>query len=366
MKKNYQERIRDFFIKMGRKNSFLRVPSVIGFALFLLVFRFIEYCRTGGKRFACALFVLCCFLVGNSFAYPVFYLDKGFISEEQDMAAIGQEEDDPANESTGSNASGDETDLTVTEVMEQAEGFDDTDFHNLEQTDKYSADDILKENQDLLPENSGDPKQADDEESTETAETLSFDETDWKIMLINKQHPIPEDYTFTLGNIKTMKGTMQCDERIIEDLLSMMQAAKEDGVNLAICSPYRDLKYQEVLFDRKIINYMNKGMSYLEAYKLASQAVTLPGASEHQVGLAIDIVCDTYQLLDEGFGETKAGIWLAEHCSEYGFILRYPEGKEYITSIEYEPWHFRYVGKDAAGIIMNEGLCLEEFWDQYL
>ena len=185
-------------------------------------------------------------------------------------------------------------------------------------------------------------------------------------MLINKQHPIPEDYTFTLGNIKTMKGTMKCDERIIEELLSMMQDAKKDGVNLAICSPYRDLKYQELLFDRKIVNYMDKGMSYLEAYKLASQAVTLPGASEHQVGLAIDIVCDTYQLLDEGFGDTDAGIWLAEHCNEYGFILRYPKGKEYITSIEYEPWHFRYVGKDAATIIMEQELCLEEFWDQYL
>ena len=111
---------------------------------------------------------------------------------------------------------------------------------------------------------------------------------------------------------------------------------------------------------------MNKGMSYLDAYKVASQAVTLPGASEHQVGLAIDIVCDTYQLLDEGFGNTDAGIWLSEHCSEYGFILRYPAGKENITGIEYEPWHFRYVGPDAADVIAKHKITLEEFWMEYI
>lgn len=360
MKKNFRERTRDFFIKLGHKNAFLRVLAMIGLAVSLLIFRFMEYCRTGGKRFACALFILCCFFAGNSFAFPVFYMDRGFISEEQKILPAAQESDITLAQGMENVDEG----SAEKEPVREAEGFDDADYHNLEQTDKYLADDILNENQDLLT------KEQDQKENTdlleEQTEDIEFNEKDWKIILINKQHPIPEDYTFTLGNIKTMKGTMKCDERIIEDLLSMMRDAKKDGVNLAICSPYRDLKYQERLFDRKIVNYMNKGMSYLEAYKLASQAVTLPGASEHQVGLAIDIVCDTYQLLDEGFGDTDAGIWLAEHCKEYGFILRYPKGKEYITSIEYEPWHFRYVGKDAAAIIMEQGLCLEEFWDQYL
>lgn len=360
MKKNFRERTRDFFIKLGHKNAFLRVLAMIGLAVSLLIFRFMEYCRTGGKRFACALFILCCFFAGNSFAFPVFYMDRGFISEKQKILPAAQESDITLAQGMENVDEG----SAEKEPVREAEGFDDADYHNLEQTDKYLADDILNENQDLLT------KEQDQKENTdlleEQTEDIEFNEKDWKIILINKQHPIPEDYTFTLGNIKTMKGTMKCDERIIEDLLSMMRDAKKDGVNLAICSPYRDLKYQERLFDRKIVNYMNKGMSYLEAYKLASQAVTLPGASEHQVGLAIDIVCDTYQLLDEGFGDTDAGIWLAEHCKEYGFILRYPKGKEYITSIEYEPWHFRYVGKDAAAIIMEQGLCLEEFWDQYL
>ena len=159
---------------------------------------------------------------------------------------------------------------------------------------------------------------------------------------------------------------MQCDERIVEELLSMMQDAGDAGVNLAICSPYRDLQRQEVLFNRKIKSYMNKGLSYMEAYKISSQTVTVPGASEHQIGLAIDIVSDTYTTLNAGFADTDAGIWLEQHCAEYGFILRYPEGKEFITGIEYEPWHFRYVGKEAAELIMKEEICLEEFWEKYV
>ncbi len=182
-------------------------------------------------------------------------------------------------------------------------------------------------------------------------------------MLVNKQHPIPEDYSFNLG---TIKENMQCDERIIPDLLAMLQAAKDDGVSLLICSPYRNQDRQEWLFDKKIKLYMEQGYSYMEAYKTASQTVTIPGASEHQIGLSLDFFSSDYTLLNEGFGDTEAGKWLAEHSCEYGFILRYPDGKEYITSIEYEPWHFRYVGKEAATIMTQDNLCLEEFWDKYL
>ena len=80
----------------------------------------------------------------------------------------------------------------------------------------------------------------------------------------------------------------------------------------------------------------------------------------------MDIWSDTYKSLDKGFEDTAGGQWLAQHSYEYGFILRYPEGKEYITSIEYEPWHFRYVGREAAMIMKQEDICLEEFWDKYL
>lgn len=157
---------------------------------------------------------------------------------------------------------------------------------------------------------------------------------------------------------------MKCDVRIIDDLMDMMQAAKEDGIKLVVCSPYRDYNRQTVLFNRKIDHYMEKGYSYLEAYRISSMTVTVPGASEHQIGLALDIVSTTYSELEIDFGKTEAGIWLKEHCAEYGFILRYPLGKEYITGIQYEPWHFRYVGKEAAANIMERGITLEEFLDE--
>lgn len=188
--------------------------------------------------------------------------------------------------------------------------------------------------------------------------SATFNKDDWNLLLINKQHTIPDDYEFTLGVIK---GSMRCDERIIEPLTQMFAAAKEDGVNLVVCSPYRDLARQEYLFDRKMKGFIKSGMSYMDAYKTASITVTVPGASEHQVGLAVDIISDTYSALDEGFADTPAGQWLAEHSWEYGFILRYPLGKEEITGIQYEPWHFRYVGVDAAQIITRDGITLEEF-----
>lgn len=194
-------------------------------------------------------------------------------------------------------------------------------------------------------------------------EQSGFTKDDWRLVLINKQNSIPDDYTFTLG---TIQGNMKCDERVLDDLNAMIQAAGEDGVGLMICSPYRDMERQKMLFHRKIKRYMNTGMSYIEAYRVSSETVTLPGASEHQIGLALDIVCSEYTSLDAGFGETEAGKWLEEHSCEYGFILRYPLGKEYITGIEYEPWHFRYVGVEAAYIIMEEEITLEEFWEEYV
>lgn len=242
---------------------------------------------------------------------------------------------------------------TMEEISEEdiSEDYEEAEQHGMENADKYTLDDILEEN--------GQYSFSNEEESiTEETEDYVFDKDDWRLILVNKQHPVPEDYTVEL---ETIKGNMQCDARIISDLIAMFQAADADGVNLAVCSPYRDLSRQEWLFERKIKSYMKNGMSYMEAYSLASQIVMVPGASEHQLGLAVDINCDTYTSLDEGFADTEAGKWLAAHCFEYGFILRYPLGKEYITGVEYEPWHFRYVGKEAATVITEQGICLEEF-----
>ncbi len=195
-------------------------------------------------------------------------------------------------------------------------------------------------------------------DTTKARQNVSFHKGDWNLILVNKQHPIPEDYTFTLGNIT---GYLKCDERIIPDLMEMLKQAKNDGISLEICSPYRTHVHQVELFQKKINRFMNRGYSYLEAYRLSSQAVTVPGSSEHEIGLALDIYAPDYKQLNAGFGDTEEGKWLAAHCAEYGFILRYPLGKEEITGIEFEPWHFRYVGKAAAKIITENEITLEEF-----
>lgn len=375
MKRSHYEKTKFFLINMGRKSRLLKGPAIVGLAVCMLLHHFFEYCRRGTKRFACTAFVLLCFMVGNSFAFPVFQDENGFVSDEGRIEEVTVTIDSDITFANEQQISYD--DIEILEDEDVLDSYEEAELHGMDEADKYLLDDILSEDQQALEGTDGgqpsDEEHADDEQmsaedQTDGGEqTTEFSRDDWQLVLINKQHPIPDDYTFTLGPIKTIKGEMQCDERIIEDLLAMMQAAYEnDGIILGICSPYRDLNWQKVLFNRKIKAYMERGMSYMDAYALSSQTVTVPGASEHQIGLAVDMVSDTYQNLDEGFANTDAGIWLKEHCSEYGFILRYPKGKEHITSIEFEPWHFRYVGKEAAAIIMEEEICLEEFWDRYL
>lgn len=205
-----------------------------------------------------------------------------------------------------------------------------------------------------------------DESISENNLLSTFDSSDWALILVNKTHQIPEDYEVPIGRIETSKGSMKCDRRVVQSIEKMMADAETDGIYLVITSPMRSETHQNYLFNKKIKQYMKNGMSYMDAYALAAQAVTIPGTSEHQIGLAFDITCKSYSLLNEGFGETDAGIWLRKHCAEYGFILRYPKEKEMITGIEYEPWHFRYVGVDAAKYMNEEGLCLEEFIDEIM
>ena len=185
-----------------------------------------------------------------------------------------------------------------------------------------------------------------------------FDKDDWKYILVNKQHPIPEDLTVELGSIH---NGLKVDKRVAGPLDEMLEAAKEDGIKLLVISPYRSPEKQEKLFEKKIGRMMRQGESFLEAYGETAQAVTIPGSSEHEIGMAVDITTKEHITLDEAYADSEGGRWLKEHCHEYGFILRYPEGKEDVTGIEFEPWHYRYVGKEAAGYIMDNGLTLEEF-----
>ncbi len=181
---------------------------------------------------------------------------------------------------------------------------------------------------------------------------------DWSLILINRDHPIPIDYEFELA---TIRGNVESDTRVMPYVMEMINAAWQDGVKLYICSPFRSDERQEMLFKRKQKSYMKQGYTEEEAYNLASQTIAIPGTSEHQVGLAFDFISSDYKHLDAGFKDTRAGRWLKKNGAKYGFILRYPEGKEDITGIEFEPWHYRFVGQKAAEEIMDRGICLEEY-----
>lgn len=352
MKKTFREKIIYSFSKIIKKHRLLKYPCLLLMSILLGVYAVVMHFANNGKRYASIALVLVFFVNSCSFSFAVFAEKTGFITAQETYSAVVGDSDVTLAVEQEVTQENQEL-LTETATPEHCASEE-----NLDQIDTYTADDIL-ESQAAKSE----LKQQEGEEAAAAKEEYTFDSSDWRLILVNKQHPIPEDYEFTLG---TITGSMQCDERIIEDLLLMLKKAKDDGVNLAICSPYRNLDRQKVLFEKKIKLYMGQGMSYMESYKVASQAVTIPGASEHQMGLALDIFCDTYTSLDEGFADTEAGRWLAEHSCEYGFVLRYPKGKEGITSIEFEPWHFRYVGREAASVMTEEEICLEEFWEKYL
>lgn len=182
----------------------------------------------------------------------------------------------------------------------------------------------------------------------------------WALILTNAKYPIPEDYS---AELKILPGTEQSvDARIYDATILMLSDMKAQGLRPIVCSAYRTLDRQEILFNRKVKNFVKRGYSMEEAYKEAQHVLSIPGSGEHCLGLAIDVCSQSYQRLEEGFENTKEGKWLREHCAEYGFILRYERGKEEITGIDYEPWHFRYVGVEVAEYMMEKGISLEEFY----
>ncbi len=353
--------------KFNRKHKALSFLGLTYAVLAITTYNFLFYFYRNTKRFTALACILLFFASSSSFSYPAMSLNISFASD------VEEGEDDVLG---ASRVLSDETvaesnaELVADTVVDSAvleEEKTDINPDVAEIDTMVSVTEILEATE-IEGDAVADPAQtlsvdADSMEDEAAKLDNSFSSDDWELVLVNKQHPIPDDYSFELG---TISGNMRCDERIITPLVDMLRAARADGVNLIVCSPYRDKDRQTMLFTNKVDRYMNGGLSYMDAYNLASQAVTVPGSSEHQIGLAVDIITDGYSSLDEGFGDTAAGKWLAANSSDYGFILRYPEGKEKITSIEYEPWHFRYVGVDAAKVITENNLCLEEFWNIYV
>ena len=182
--------------------------------------------------------------------------------------------------------------------------------------------------------------------------------SDWRLLLVNPWHLIPDD--FTVETLTLLNG-MEIDVRAADDLDAMIDDCFNAGCYPDIASAYRSHDYQQMLFEEEQNNWINEGYSEKEAYEKAAAAIAIPGTSEHECGLAVDIVDAEYQQTNEDQANTPTQQWLLEHSWEYGFVLRYPENKSEITGIKYEPWHYRYVGKKYAKQMHEQDLCLEEF-----
>lgn len=182
------------------------------------------------------------------------------------------------------------------------------------------------------------------------------------LMLVNPWNTIPDGYE---PQLCTLSDEQQIDRRCYDDLIRMLDDCRAAGNSPYICSAYRTWDKQQALFDNKIQRLENEGMDADTARVEAAKVVAVPGTSEHQLGLALDIIDTGYTNLDEGQEDTATQQWLMAHCWDYGFILRYPNGTTDITGIIYEPWHYRYVGRTAAAQIHELGVTFEEYIDMF-
>ena len=178
------------------------------------------------------------------------------------------------------------------------------------------------------------------------------------LLIVNPWNPLPEGYE---PELQTVIEEYQMDVRCADALWQMIQDCQAAGNAAYICSAYRTQAVQEELYMNKILRLLDEGVSMEDAPAVAAESVAIPGPSEHQLGLAADIIDENYPNLDEGQEQTGTQRWLMENCWRYGFILRYPNGTTDITGIIYEPWHYRYVGVDYAREITELGVTLEEY-----
>ncbi|MCI8326724.1 MAG: M15 family metallopeptidase [Lachnospiraceae bacterium] len=183
------------------------------------------------------------------------------------------------------------------------------------------------------------------------------------LVLANKENMLPQNYKVNLRKI--CNGRLEAADVLCDDLTKMLADAREEGYQYYIASAYRTREYQRKLIDHDVKKHRGKGMSYEEALQETYRQVMPAGYSEHETGLALDILVSGNSNMDLTQEVFPGNQWLRTHCAEYGFVLRYPKEKEEITGIDYEPWHFRYVGKEAAEYLTKYNLTLEEFWKIY-
>jgi len=210
--------------------------------------------------------------------------------------------------------------------------------------------------------------------SKKTSSTIKTDGSDpyvlavggagnWNLILLNRTNSLSKDLSIS----KKQFGSQWIDARIAPAYKAMCDDAKKDDITLFLRSGYRSISAQRVNYEADINRNITKGYTREQATIETQKYYAIPGQSEHHTGLALDIITPEYHneeyTLSERFADTKAYDWLVEHCADYGFILRYPKGKEGITKINYEPWHYRYVGVKHAKYMMENNITLEEYLD---
>ena len=198
------------------------------------------------------------------------------------------------------------------------------------------------------------------EEENKKEKDIESNTFDWELLLVNKNHKSPENYSMELEEVEFAH---KVDKRIVEPLKKMLADARKEGLSPIICSSYRTNGKQKQLYNSKTMEYRREGYSLEDAEEMASYWVAIPGTGEHETGLAVDIVSENYQMLDEGQEKTQEQKWLIDNSYKYGFVLRYPTDKKEITMINYEPWHYRYVGIENATYMKEHDMCLEEYID---
>lgn len=211
------------------------------------------------------------------------------------------------------------------------------------------AAELEKENEKVVEENADDSIFVLNEEY----EAITTQE-DWRLVIASSNKPIHEGYEIPLDNIEENK---EFDSRAIEDLQALLKAAKDKKAgNLWAQSAYRSNQRQEELFNNKVAEFVRIGKTQEEAEILTHRVINKPNESEHNLGLAVD-----FNTVNLSFEKTNVFKWLKENAKEYGFVLRYTKEKEDITGVSYEPWHWRYVGKEHAQKMEELGMCLEEY-----
>jgi D-alanyl-D-alanine carboxypeptidase len=213
-------------------------------------------------------------------------------------------------------------------------------------------------------ESQADSKVAVDEDEPKVIVTPTASSTDWNLVLVNRENQLAGEIAMEL--YLTESG-YQIDSRIKDPYLALMEAGKAAGMDFTMISGYRSIEQQQANYDVNYQNYLASGFSEEEARAKTEEYIALPNASEHTTGLAVDITSTALANQEGNSGlfpdleNYPEGLWLKENAPKYGFVLRFPKAKEDITGINFEPWHFRYVGVENAVYMTEQNLTLEEY-----